>query len=113
MLHFQQLDVYQRSIEFLAVANRIRGHLPKGNADLADQLRRAAQSIPQNIAEGCGRTTRADKAKHYTIARGSAMECASHLDVMKIDELIENELYERGVELLERIVAMLTKLVDP
>ena len=112
MLHFQKLDVYQRSIEFLAVANRIRGHPPKGNADLADQLRRAAQSIPQNIAEGCGRTTRADKAKHYTIAKGSAMECASHLDVMKIDELIENELYERGVELLERIVAMLTKLVD-
>ena len=113
MLHFQKLDVYQRSIEFLAVANHIRGHLPKGNADLADQLRRAAQSIPQNIAEGCGRTTRADKAKHYTIARGSAMECASHLDVMKIDELIEAELYERGIELLERIVAMLTKLVDP
>jgi four helix bundle protein len=86
MLHFQKLDVYQRSIEFLAVANRIRGLLPKGNADLADQLRRAAQSIPQNIAEGCGRTTRADKAKHYTIARGSAMECAAHLDVMKLDE---------------------------
>ena len=95
------------------VANRIRGQLPKGNADLADQLRRAAQSIPQNIAEGCGRTTRADKAKHYTIARGSAMECASHLDVMKLDDLIENELYERGIELLERIVAMLTKLIDP
>lgn len=113
MLHFQKLDVYQRSIEFLAVANHIRGHLPKGNADLADQLRRAAQSIPQNIAEGCGRTTRADKAKHYTIARGSAMECASHLDVMKLDDLIENELYERGIELLERIVAMLTKLIDP
>ena len=113
MLHFQKLDVYQRSIEFLAVANHIRGHLPKGNADLADQLRRAVQSIPQNIAEGCGRTTRADKAKHYTIARGSAMECASHLDVMKLDDLIENELYERGIELLERIVAMLTKLIDP
>ena len=113
MLHFQKLDVYQRSIEFLVVANRIRGQLPKGNADLADQVRRAAQSIPQNIAEGCGRTTRADKAKHYTIARGSAMECASHLDVMKLDDLIENELYERGIELLERIVAMLTKLIDP
>ena len=113
MLHFQKLDVYQRAIEFLTVANRIRGRLPKGNADLADQLRRAAQSIPQNIAEGCGRTARADQAKHDTIARGSAMECAAHLDVMKIDELIENEVYERGVDLLERIVAMLTKFVDP
>ena len=32
---------------------------------------------------------------------------------MKLDELIENELYGRGIELLERIVAMLAKLVDP
>ena len=83
------------------------------HADLADQLRRAAQSVPQNIAEGCGRTTRADKAKYYTIARGSAMESASHLDVMRIDELIDAELYARGIELLERIVAMLTKLINP
>ena len=81
MLHLQKLDVYQRSIEFLALTRRVRQRLPKGHADLADQLRRAAQSVPQNIAEGCGRTTRADKAKHYTIARGSAMECASHFDV--------------------------------
>ena len=91
---------------------RVRQRLPKGHADLADQLRRAAQSVPQNIAEGCGRTTRADKAKHYTIARGSAMECASHFDVMRVDELIDAELYAQANELLERIVAMLTKLID-
>jgi four helix bundle protein len=113
MLHFQKLDVYQRSIEFLALAHQIRGQLPRGHADLADQLRRAAQSIPQNIAEGCGRTTRPDKAKHFTIARGSAMECAAHLDVMRIDELINAEHFERGGDLLERVVAMLTKLIDP
>jgi four helix bundle protein len=103
MLHFQKLDLYRRSIEFLVVANRLRRQLPRGNAELADQLRRAAQSlvrdfqgssIPQNIAEGCGRTTRADKARHYTIARGSAMECAAHLDVMRVDELINHESYD-------------------
>jgi hypothetical protein len=33
--------------------------------------------------------------------------------VMRVDELIEAELYARGIELLERIVAMLTKLIDP
>jgi hypothetical protein len=32
---------------------------------------------------------------------------------MRLDELIEAELFERGVDLLERIVAMLTKLIDP
>jgi len=113
MLHFQKLDVYQRSIEFLSLAHRVRARLPKGHADLADQLRRSAQSIPQNIAEGCGRVTRADKAKHYTIARGSTMECAAHLDVMRVDELIDAEVYEAGQDLLERLVSMLTKLIDP
>lgn len=113
MLNFQKLDVYQRSIEFVALARRLRLQLPKGHTDLGDQLRRASQSIPQNIAEGAGGATRADKARHYTIARGSAMECASHLDIMRVDELVDDDSYARGVELLERIVAMLTRLIDP
>jgi four helix bundle protein len=113
MLSFQKLDVYQRSIEFLVFARRLLQRIPKGHGDLVDQLRRSAQSIPQNVAEGAGKTTRADKAKHYTIARGSAMESAAHLDVMKVEELIDDERYAVGVALLERVVAMLTKMIDP
>ena len=41
------------------------------------------------------------------------MESASHLDVLRVDEWVDVESYARGVELLERIVAMLTKLIDP
>ena len=52
MLSFQRLEVYQRSIEFFALAIEIIAELPKGQADIADQLRRAAQSQPLNIAEG-------------------------------------------------------------
>jgi four helix bundle protein len=113
MLSFQKLDVYQRSIEFLAFVRRLLPQLPKGHADLADQLRRSAQSTPQNIAEGAGRMSKLEKARHYTIARGSAMESAAHLDVMKVDDLVSDEQYRRGIELLERVVAMLTKLIDP
>ncbi len=93
MLSWKRLEVYQRSIEFFTHALEIISELPtKGHADIADQLRRAAQSQPLNIAEGApqgdflrgaGRTSRPDVAKHYTIARGSAMECAAVLDVMK------------------------------
>ena len=54
-----------------------------------------------------------DKARHYTIARGSAMESAAHLDVLKVALAIDAEQYSRGTELLERVVAMLTKLIDP
>ena len=74
MLSFQKLRVYQRSIEFLAVALEIIGELPKGHGELADQLLRAAQSQPRNIAEGAGRRTSVDQARFYTHARGSAMD---------------------------------------
>ena len=70
MLLFQRLDVYRCSIELVTLANQVRLELPRGHAELADQLRRSAQSIPLNIAEGAGRVSRADKAKHFTIARG-------------------------------------------
>lgn len=112
MLSFQRLEVYQRSIEFLALTMEVVAELPRGHADLADQLRRAAQSQPLNIAEGAGRTTRADVAKHYTIARGSAMECAAILDVMRLNGTLKGPLYQRGVDLLASIVAMLTKLIQ-
>ena len=41
------------------------------------------------------------------------MESAAHLDVMKVEGLIEDEHYTVGVALLERVVAMLTKMIDP
>jgi len=44
-------------------------------------------------------------------ARGEAMECAASLDVLKVRRLIEQPRYERGIELLEAVVAMLTKMI--
>ncbi|HEY4175859.1 MAG TPA: four helix bundle protein [Kofleriaceae bacterium] len=111
MLSFQKLDVYRAAIDLLSVINRIRAHVPRGHADLVDQLKRATQSIPLNIAEGVGRQSKADKARHYTIARGSAMEVASQLDVMKVDGLLPDQVYGEAILLLERIVSMLTKMI--
>ena len=75
MLSFQKLDVYRCSIEFVAISVEIGGAIPRGHAELRDQLRRAAFSVPLNIAEGAGRASEADGARHFAIARGSAMEC--------------------------------------
>jgi len=57
MLDYERLDVYQRSIEFLALAFAVAERVPRGYASLADQLRRAAMSIPLNIAEGSANPT--------------------------------------------------------
>jgi four helix bundle protein len=50
----EKLDVYVAAIDFVALADEIVEHLPRGRAHLADQLQRAATSIPLNIAEGAG-----------------------------------------------------------
>jgi four helix bundle protein len=111
MLSFQRLDVYQRAIEFLALVYEIVEQLPKGHADRADQLARASESVVRNIAEGAGRWSGADSAKHYKIARGEAMECAASLDVLRLRKLIAAQSYEEGIRLLEAVVAMLTKMI--
>jgi four helix bundle protein len=111
MLTFQRLDVYQRAIEFLALVYDIVDDLPKGHGERADQLTRAAESVVRNIAEGAGRWSKADSAKHYRIARGEAMECAASLDVMKLRRLLVDSHYERGCALLKGVVAMLTKML--
>lgn len=110
MLSFQRLQVYQRAIEFLALVYDIVAELPKGHSERSDQLVRAAESVVRNIAEGAGRWSNADTAKHYKIARGEAMESAASLDVMKLRKIIATQHYERGIRLLESIVAMLTKM---
>src|SRR5688572_20089126 len=98
MLSFQRLRVYQRAIEFLALAVDIIGELPKGHAELADQLLRAAQSQPRNIAEGAGRRTRVDQARFYTHARGSAMEATAALDTLRVMKLVDEQRYAFGIE---------------
>ena len=80
-------------------------------AYLADQLQRAATSIPLNIAEGAGEYSRKDKARFYRMSLRSATECAALLDVCRRLKVLEEQLFFAGRDLLVRIVAMLTKMV--
>src|SRR5258705_7285000 len=110
MLSFQKLDVSRCAIEFLGLAAAAAEEVPRGKAALLDQLRRAASSIPLNIAEAAGRTGQADAAPTYAIARGSAMECAAVLDAVFVLKAVDATTKQRGDDLLERIVGMLTRL---
>lgn len=110
MLAYEKLDVYRCAIQFLAVSNEILRALPKGNANLGDQLRRAALSIPLNIAESAGKPTMADRKRFSGIARGSAMECGAILDACRVLGLIEDKPVDEGKQLLVRIVSMLSKM---
>ena len=110
MLDHEKLDVYQCSIEFLAMAFEIIEKIPRGYSIVLDHLKRASISISFNIAEGAGKISTADKQKFYAIARGSAMECGAVFDACKVLRLIEAPIYDKGESLLARIVSMLTKM---
>jgi four helix bundle protein len=110
LLAYEKLDVYQRAIEFLAVATALMQDAKRGDGPLIDQLRRASMSIPLNIAEAAGRVSFDDRARFYSIARGSAMECSAILDVCRIQRGYDEDKIKSGKELLVRVVEMLTKM---
>ena len=110
LLDFERLDVYRCAIDFLALAVRVTAHMPRGHADLRDQLRRASTSIPLNIAEGSGKTSAPDRARFHAIARGSALECAAILDVLRLLGAAGPGDVEQGKLLLARVVAMRSKM---
>ena len=106
-----KLAAYQYAIEFLSLTLDVVRQLPRGHSDDADQLRRSAKSIARNIAEGAGRSSKADKAKHYAIARAEAVESACSLDVLKLEGTLSEAQYVRGMELIDRVIATLSGLI--
>jgi four helix bundle protein len=88
----------------------VSGRAPKGFSSIVEQLRRAALSVPLNIAEAAGRTTEADAARHDAIARGSAMECAAIIDSLHVWSAMDDSQRTQALDLIGRIVAMRTRL---
>ena len=81
---FQDLLVWQKAHAFVLEAYRITAAFPKSATyGLALQMRRAAVSIPANIAEGFRRRGKADKARFLNIAEGSVEECRYFLILIK------------------------------
>jgi four helix bundle protein len=107
----EKLDVFQVAIQWVKLSAQIVAQLPRGTAHLADQLQRAATSIPFNIAEGAGEYATLEKNRFYRIAKRSSTECASILEVCYQLKFVDEVLYKEARQLLLRIVAMLTKLV--
>lgn len=108
---FENLDVYQRALDFSDDIRKLCRCLPSGNGDLAEQLRRASVSIPANIAEGNGRWHSADKRHFMMIARGSAFECVALIELLCRNDAVEAQKACVLKEELDSIVQMIQALV--
>ncbi len=83
-LSFEDLTIWQKAHKLLLIVYKETAKFPvRETYSLVDQLRRAALSIPANIAEAHGRKHYLDKAKFLLNARGSIEEVRSHLMAAK------------------------------
>jgi len=79
---YKELKVWQKAIDLVEQVYLLTKSYPNEEKfGLVSQMRRAAVSVPANIAEGYGRTHLGDYLRHLSISRGSLLELETHLTI--------------------------------
>lgn len=79
----ERLDIWQRAMDLVVESYALAKMLPPSERyGLANQIRRAAVSVPANVAEGCGRASAGERLRFLAIARGSLAELGTLLSVI-------------------------------
>ncbi len=107
----QRLDAFHAAMELTVGVERIAASLPRGHADLKDQVRRAASATMRNITEGANRWAPRDKAARFVIARGESGECDAALEMIERLRLAPAYDVRALRHLADRVGAMLTGLI--
>lgn len=107
----ERLDAFVVAEQFLELAQDWARRLPRSKGQIGDQLQRASESILLRLAEGAGAETgSADQRRHFRAARGSALECAAILTVLRTRKALNDEALAEGRGLLLRVVQMTSRL---
>jgi four helix bundle protein len=102
---FRDLVVWQKAHEFVLAVYRLTESFPdREKFGLSHQMRRAAVSIPANIAEGFGKRSQAEKARFLNIAEGSLEECRYYLILTHDLGFGETEQLMRTLEETSRLL---------
>ena len=110
MLSFERLKVWEKALMFAKTLVIIADKLPtRYQFSFADQLRRAALSIPSNIAEGVGRKSHRDSSNFYSISRGSVYESINIIKLLEVlnEPSLDVDKLENLYSEAEEIVKML------
>ena len=110
---FKDLIVWQRSLTLAVEIYRITKEFPREEIyGLTSQIRRAAVSIPSNLAEGHARNTKSLFANFIDIALGSAAELETQLAISLQTGYIKQNDYDKLVNELTEITRMLYGLLN-
>ncbi|GIW67491.1 MAG: four helix bundle protein [Candidatus Parcubacteria bacterium] len=113
ILSYRDLLVWQKAIELVIAIYELTKHFPKEEIyGLVSQIKRAAVSIPANIAEGRSRRTRRDFVQFLKIAYASSAELETHLEIAKRLKETKNIDYSKVDLLLKDVMKMLNKMIS-
>jgi four helix bundle protein len=107
----QRLDAYHVAMELFREVEQLAAVLPRGHADLKDQLRRACAATVRHIAEGANRYESRDKAARFVLARAECGECEAALEMVESVIPAMAGRARRLRFLADRVAAMLFGLV--
>jgi four helix bundle protein len=108
---YRDLIVWQKAIELVVLVYDLTKDFPKEELyGMSSQMKRAAVSIPSNIAEGNRRGSPKDRNHFMIIALGSTAELETQLEISKRLIFGEIDKYERIDSLLNEVARMLNKM---
>ncbi len=106
------LHAHRLAVEAAGAVLRLVAQVPSSVKFLADQARRAACSVPLNLAEGHGRSG-GDRFYHYSVAYGSAKEAGSALELLAAGGFVDASGAARAEAMLDEVRAMTWRLTHP
>jgi four helix bundle protein len=108
----KKLNAWSDAVDLAQQIYRVTERFPSNEQfGLTSQIRRAAVSIPSNIAEGAARQTKKEFLNFLHIAKGSLSELDTQLEIARHLEYLDQARWETFDERLERIDCMLSGLV--
>jgi four helix bundle protein len=113
MQNYKDLNVWGKSHQFTVLMYECTKSFPKEELfGITSQLRRACSSIPANIAEGCGKNSKAELAHYLNIALGSANETEYFLILSKDLHYLPIKSFSELSNQINHIKAMLISLIN-
>jgi four helix bundle protein len=110
---YRDLDVWKLSIDLVKEVYRLTTRFPASeNFGLTNQIRRAAISIPSNIAEGQGRNSAKEFRQFLAVGLGSVAELETQLIISQVIEYISQEELNPLLNTLDRIRKMIKSLAE-
>lgn len=108
---FERLLVWQKSLELTALVHEVTRHFPKEELFiLTNQIKRAADSVCLNIAEGSTALSNAEFSRFLQIALRSDMEVVGCIYIAKKRAIINDTDFKNIYQQCEEILAMITGL---